>query len=78
LGSGAQVHDWASAVIVSSDPLINTSIPVDTDDVLEAAVACDGCKGNHCDALLDQADGYTPPEKTPWVDPPIGGSEDGG
>lgn len=61
-----QMNDWNTALVASSDPLINANIPVDARDPLEAAAACEACRHNHSVALSDnpQPPPYLPP--TNW------------
>lgn len=58
-----QHDDWASALIASHDPCVNTGDPVDASDVQEAAVASGcPCLGYHVIALSDSPPTFLPPQ----------------
>lgn len=69
-----QRSDYAAVVILSRVATVNTTIPVDSDDVLEAAIACRICLNNHCPALSSIApprtlsewkdEGFPPPAES--------------
>lgn len=58
-----QADDWETALIMKADPIVNATVGVDAKNPLEAAVACDYCKGNHVLALTDKP--FDPP--TGWT-----------
>lgn len=60
MGNYAKTLKW------SQHATVNVNVPVETDDALEAAVACDTCRNMHCSALLSR---YIP-DPDAWVDPP--------
>ena len=62
----AQRQDYPAILIYSRVETVNVNVPVETDDALEAAVACDACRNMHCNALLTR---YIP-DPDQWVDPP--------
>ena len=62
----AQRQDYPAILIYSRIETVNVNVPVETDDALEAAVACPECVNRHCPALLSR---YIP-DPDQWVDPP--------
>ena len=63
-----QRNDFPAAVLLARVDTVNTTVPVETHDPLEAAVACRLCLNNHCHALSSLAQ---PKPTEPWEDPPI-------
>lgn len=61
-----QRDDFPAAVLLARVDTVNTTVPVETHDPLEAAVACRLCRDNHCAALSSLAQ---PRAVAEWKDP---------
>jgi hypothetical protein len=62
-----QRDDFPAAVLLARVDTVNTTVPVETYDPLEAAVACRLCRDSHCAALSSLAQPKT--SIVEWVDP---------
>lgn len=59
----ARQHErWFAMLDAKQAPSLNAVNAVEVTDVVAAALACDACRANHCEALL---------EKRVWWDEPI-------
>lgn len=62
-----QRKDWPAVLIFSRVETVNVNVPVESDDVIEAAAACAACRNMHCNALLSR---YVPDPEA-YRDPPF-------